>query len=493
MGFLEKWPQLLNTPWLFLLDGFDEIRQERRQEVLGWLKKFVKEGTAFIITSRPTEDLSKELEGQPRFELQAFTPEQQSQLAKRWLGERAGNFEAAFARFANGELGGTPLLLTIAAIVYLNAGELPLRRSELYREFVQSTWKEALSKGGTEELGTEVVINADALIPRCLSLIARTMSEMRGEGPALDFSNDATKLIQVVAKVLVTDLRLSERIAALRGKKLLEFLGTRGGVFRSSSYHFEWLHPTFREYLTAESFAEDQQEREIDDLLARCNDVAWRQVVLFLIAIRSEKELVISIVRRLKSIAPPKGLVLAAIAISEGANVDQSLVQEVVEDLCTAIRKHCKGDLCARLLTTGDMFTLRPALKPFMQMTEVSHSIAKLKCDLVQAAFDFGKDRSCGVEDLRELGASDTLVELASDAKAPISVRADAAQSLCALGSVKEGYKAFLELAALACGETKAWFSLVCSLAKVNDARLLAEVGGRNFVSEDQWGILLDL
>ena len=109
---------------------------------------------AFILTSRPTDELAREFQHLSRFELASFSPEQQSELAARWLGQRASDFERAFDRFANGELGGTPLLLTIAAIVYRDAGELPLRRSELYRQFVQSTWKEAFNKGATEELGT---------------------------------------------------------------------------------------------------------------------------------------------------------------------------------------------------------------------------------------------------------------------------------------------------------------------------------------------------
>ena len=244
------------------------------------LRSPVESTVAFILTSRPTDELAREFQHLSRFELASFSPEQQSELAARWLGQRASDFERAFDRFANGELGGTPLLLTIAAIVYRDAGELPLRRSELYRQFVQSTWKEAFNKGATEELGLEIVETADALIPRCLSLIARTMSETRGEGTALDFTSETNKLAQVLAKTLGADLRLSERIATFRAHKLLDFLGSRGGIFRTFSYHCEWLHPTFREYLTAEAFAEDSSETELDELLARCNDAAWRQVYL---------------------------------------------------------------------------------------------------------------------------------------------------------------------------------------------------------------------
>jgi predicted Zn-dependent protease len=490
-GFFDKWPQLLNAPWLLLLDGFDEVQKEKRQEVLGWLKRLVKEKVPFVLTSRPTKELEEEFKYQPRFELDAFSPEQQSELAARWLGERASDFEAAFERFAKGELGGTPLLLTIAAIVYRDTGELPLRRSELYRQFVQNTWKEALNKGATEELGSEIVETADALIPRCLSLIARTMSETRGEGTALDFASETNKLAQVLTKVLAADLHLSERIATFRANKLLEFLGSRGGVFQTSSYHCEWLHPTFREYLTAEAFAEESSEQEIDELLAKCGDAAWRQVVLFLIAIRSEKERVDSILRGLKPINPPEGLALAATAIAEGANVEFSLVEEVVGDLCQAVEKLSEGDLCARLLVTGDMYKLRPALQPFIHMPELERPISKLKMCLARAAITFGRNRSCGIEDLEEFGATDTLTQIANDAQLPLSLRADAARSLCAL-RVPGGYEVFLEIVKLAPDEAKQWSVIATLLARTEDVKLLGTIAKEGSISDDQWQVILD-
>ena len=78
------------------------------------LRSPVESTVAFILTSRPTDELAREFQHLSRFELASFSPEQQSELAARWLGQRASDFERAFDRFANGELGGTPLLLTIA-------------------------------------------------------------------------------------------------------------------------------------------------------------------------------------------------------------------------------------------------------------------------------------------------------------------------------------------------------------------------------------------
>src|SRR5258708_39263358 len=91
------------------------------------------------------------------FSIQSFSSDQQKQLAEKWLCDRATHFIEAFARFGNGELGGTPLLLTIAAIVYSESGRLPARRTELYRQFVYYTGLEALSRGGREQMGPELL------------------------------------------------------------------------------------------------------------------------------------------------------------------------------------------------------------------------------------------------------------------------------------------------------------------------------------------------
>ena len=190
--------------------------------------------------------------------------------------------------------------------------------------------------------------------------------------------------------------------------------------------------------------------------------------------------------------APPNGLALAATAIAEGARVEPSFVEEVVEDLCRAVQKLSKGDLCERLLLTGDMHKLRPALKPFMHMRELGRPIGELKSYLARAALDFGRNRSCGIEDLEEFGAADTLAEIASDTKVPISVRADAAKSLCALGLLDVGYEAFLEIAKLAAVGAKLWAVFAGLLAGTEDSKLLGKIATKGVISDDQWYALLD-
>jgi hypothetical protein len=124
----------MDAPWLLLLDGFDEVPEQHREDILAWLRKLIGDDVTFLVTSRPTQALTAPFRRHTaQFEIGSFSAEQQRQLADRWLAPKAIEFETAFSRFGKGELGATPLILTIAAIVFLQSGCLPIRRSELYR------------------------------------------------------------------------------------------------------------------------------------------------------------------------------------------------------------------------------------------------------------------------------------------------------------------------------------------------------------------------
>ena len=291
-GYFEKWPKLLNTPWLLLLDGFDEVPEQSRPDIIAFIRKLIEARTPFLLTSRPTYDLPQSVRDSVRQHvIEPFSLEQQHQFAQMWLGSDAADFETAFSKIAAGELGRTPLLLTIAANIYQESRDLPVRRSELYRIFVEDTWQEAWRRrrGTADELGTELSEVAPAIVPLCLRKIARVMTEARGESSALDFGADPSALVDLIKEVLVAELRLSNSVASFRAEKLLKFLGGASGVFRATKYQCEWLHPTFREFLAAEDLVARANDGSIQNILRRFKDPGWRQVALFVLS-NSQRE-----------------------------------------------------------------------------------------------------------------------------------------------------------------------------------------------------------
>ena len=493
-GFYEAWSRQLDAPWLLLLDGFDEVSEESRDEMFVMLGKFAKEGTPLLLTSRPVNVLREKTKGQfEQFHIEPFSIDQQQQLIKKWFADRANDFQKAFARFANGELGGTPLLLTIAAIVYYQTGALPTRRSKLYRDFVNDPWHEALKRGASEELGADFVELAPMLIPLTLNHIALSMTERSGKGAVLDFGGGFETLKETVTQLLKSQLNLPETIASFRAERLVRFLGSRSGVLTTSAHQCEWLHPTFREFLAAEAIVAEFNAARIAEVLKRFNDVAWRQVASFLIAILSEKRSVLPELKMVKELDPPVGAAFAAVAISEGANVDLPFTVDVIRELCSDVLKHAKPWICERLLTRGDGGKgTRAALSPFTNHPEVATQITMLKEQLIATALHFGRSGSCAVLDLKELGADDTLARIAQDPSAPPLVRADAAEALHGLFHATLAWQAFAEILAGLPRDFRQWPDLVRPLARTNDIELFVDLATKEALTGPRWGQLLD-
>ena len=493
-GFYEAWSRELDAPWLLLLDGFDEVSEECRDDMFVMLDKFVREDTPLLLTSRPVNSLRDKTKTKfQQFHIEPFSVDQQQQLIKKWFADKADDFQKAFARFANGELGGTPLLLTIAAIVYYHTGSLPTRRSKLYRDFVNDPWHEALKRGANEELGADFVELAPMLIPLTLNHIALTMTERRGEGAVLDFGGGFEALKETVTQLLKVRLNLPEAIASFRAERLVRFLGSRSGVLTTSAQQCEWLHPTFREFLAAEAIVAESNATSIVEVLKRFNDVAWRQVASFLIAILSEKRSVLPELKMIKELDPPVGAAFAAVAISEGATVDLPFTIDVIRELSSDVLKQAKPWICERLLTRGDGGkAIRDALNPFMRHPELATYIATLKEQLITTALHFGKSGSCAIHDLKELGADDALTRIAQDTSAPQLVRADAAEKLYELGHVALAGQAFAQILAGLPRDFRPWPDLVRPLARTDDIDLFINLATNEALTGLGWGQLLD-
>jgi tetratricopeptide (TPR) repeat protein len=235
--------------------------------------------------------------------------------------------------------------------------------------------------------------------------------------------------------------------------------------------------------------------------LARFQDATWRQVVLFLIGTLSERRSVVPELLYLRNLEPPYGLALAAVAISEGANVDTDFKVEVISALCEDIRINAKGSICPRLLTTGDNGSrTRAALIPFMGDEDLQPYIRKLEDDLTVLAYEYGHFTSCAIEDLGALHAENTLIKISSDSRAPIQIRTDAIAKLCALGRHDFAYNAFVDLAGGAALDSTQWTILVkrltdfpnAELSSFADAEVFATLSQHNCISNTQWGKLLD-
>jgi HEAT repeat protein len=242
-GFLDAWPQQLDTPWIFLLDGLDEVPADRYLSLRQWIGDLLAHPNIarVILTSRPSAYTEKEWESSRLsvYEIQPFTPDQTADLARRWFGEDAPTFLQALETVRSSVLTETPLLITIAAKVYLERKSLPERRAQLYQEFVDIWLDEARERGLRDELGADVL----DLAQPSLAHLALAMTDHP------DWT-DEKSLIPVVAEYLDEQLNLKARAPAV-AERFLRVMARRSGVFLKREERYEWVHPTFREYFAA--------------------------------------------------------------------------------------------------------------------------------------------------------------------------------------------------------------------------------------------------
>ncbi len=293
-GFFTNWPRQTGANWLILLDALDEVPAEQRAQTMQWLKGLLGRigQHRVVLTSRPSGYKQGELDDNlfSHYDLLSFTPDQTGEFARKWFEDGQGTgtaeqFLKELERIRAGALSGTPLLLTIAAKVYLEKGTLPERRSGLYGQFVDIWLAEAEQRGLRAELGDAVCDVAKFVLARLALAITEkpTQTEASLSKVAADYLRDAVPLTP-------------ER-AGITGEKFLRVMARRSGVFthRGDAYHF--IHSTFREYLAAYVVVQESEQTSAYDLeliwrraVSHWADENWREVALFALGILSDRE-----------------------------------------------------------------------------------------------------------------------------------------------------------------------------------------------------------
>lgn len=333
-GFFDEWTRQTDACWLILLDGLDEVPADQRADLMRRLASVLKEigQNRIVITARPSGYARGELDEEQfgHYELLSFTPEQTGEFARNWFREQSDAFLQELERVRAGALSGTPLLLTIAAKVFLERHALPVRRSALYEQFVDIWLKEAEVRGLKSELGERVAKVAKFALAR----LALAMTERTSVIPEAE-------LFQVAAGYLRESLHLSEDEAEADGEKFVQVMARRSGVFVRRGDVYDWIHPTFREYLTADAIVREcRQDPECvwKRTVSRWAEENWREVALFVLSIMSDyRHDVTDLVMRVQD--DEDGLYLAAETLVEQLNVTDDLRQVVVNNLTERARK----------------------------------------------------------------------------------------------------------------------------------------------------------
>ncbi|MFC5092275.1 NACHT domain-containing protein [Amycolatopsis plumensis] len=260
-----------------LVDGLDELPDDRRHEVRSWLRELI---TAFpraryVVTTRPAAVSPDWLrrESFTEVRLQPMTPRDVRTFVTRWhaamqgeglVAQRDALVAAISTRSALRRLAENPLLCALlCALHHEGNGSLPDNRMELYdlalRMLVDSRDIERQIKPHLRLSRTEKLV----LLRHLAYWLVR---------------NDQTDISTMSAED-----RLSKKLAVMGQidagpRRVLQHLLDRGGVLREPvPGRIDFVHRTFQEYMAAQAAVE---EDDIGVLIKNAHLETWREVVV---------------------------------------------------------------------------------------------------------------------------------------------------------------------------------------------------------------------
>lgn len=301
-----------NVRWLVLVDALDEVIDDKaRRDLVDRLRKTARTQPGrfrFVVTSRSLPDLgafdpaSDERPLFVRYRLRPFGLTQRRAFAAAWFRSRPGDptaradaFNAAIERTTLTDLAGSPLLLTMAAVLFERGGDgaLPTNRARIYDEFVGLLWDDESGRGTAEEferrwrdrLQEPGAVAAEQLFARRHRLLGDVARRYEGGDGGLG-------LVQLaISSPIVTDaLPRNVDVPTVWLREQVELLLRRTGLVTSYVGELAFVHETFREYLAARDVTSTLR---IDSEEARRFVEGWsgsqRDVVLFALGIWADK------------------------------------------------------------------------------------------------------------------------------------------------------------------------------------------------------------
>ncbi|MCP4403253.1 MAG: DUF1566 domain-containing protein [bacterium] len=250
---------------LVLLDGLDEVSEERRQEISKWVDRQIREYPCcrFVLTARPQGYLDAPLAQAHVLEVMSFTHEQVEDFVRHWYVAtkiiQSGKNDPGIHRDAERdaddllqrlqkqknlqELTVNPLLLTMIANVHNYRGALPDRRVELYMEICDvllGHWQKA--KGMEDRLSAKQ--KRAVLQPLAEDMMAEKVREM------------STQDVLAAMESHLEGVGLVKGDAPLFLKNLQEHSGL---LLETEAELWGFAHLTFQEYLCAAHWHENSK------------------------------------------------------------------------------------------------------------------------------------------------------------------------------------------------------------------------------------------
>ncbi len=243
----EKWKTII------LCDGLDEVpkKEDKRQKIIQELIDFSNEfeESQFVITCRIAAS-EYHFEGFTYVEIADFDEKQIASFIRNWFmnsSSLANNFLEEFGKIGNErlrDLARTPLILTLLCISYENTLELPIRRSEIYKEALDAL---LVRWSATRGIKRDEIYNHLSL-GRKQQMFARIAAETFQKSQYLIKQ-------EVLEEKIIKYLRNLPQVSMdeeINGTAILKAIESQHGIFVERAQGiYSFSHLTFQEYYAA--------------------------------------------------------------------------------------------------------------------------------------------------------------------------------------------------------------------------------------------------
>ncbi|WP_399887039.1 NACHT domain-containing protein [Streptomyces sp. BBFR51] len=318
---------------VLLVDGIDEIADDRRATVRRWLRELVRvfPGNLWLVTSRPSAVPQDWLaaEGFHELDLAPMGRAEVDTFIRRWH-RAAGAEESVGVALRHSvrtsselnRLATNPLMCGMLCALHRDRrGFLPQDRRSLYEAALTMLLER---RDRERELhapaGTALPYTTQVQLLQKLAwwLIRNGRAEM-----------DRAEALQIIGRALPA-LNLS----AVGGEGVYDALLLRSGLLREPAEgRVDFLHRTFQDYLGARLAV---QEMDFDLLVDNAHRDEWEDVILLAVAHARPKEAE-HMLRRLADQGTPRGSLLAAAGLRYAAEVEPVVRERVEEGLAAHV------------------------------------------------------------------------------------------------------------------------------------------------------------